>query len=106
MDNKEEMKKLNMAIRQAESAGLPIIGLCKRQIEILESAHNEFMEQAQQKGYNIDTSLDILEVEIKQFSAMKQIAQKAGLPVEKYDKRIRDARVRVLGEETVKAYFD
>ena len=78
--NKEEMKKLNMAIRQAESAGLPIIGLCKRQIEILESAHNEFMEQAQQKGYNIDTNLDILEVEIKQFSAMKQIAQKAGLP--------------------------
>lgn len=106
MDYKDEMKKLNMAIRQAESSGMPILGFCKRQIEILEKAHSEFLTQAQVEGYNPDTSLDILEVEIKQLSAMKQIAQKAGLPVESYDERIRAARVRVLGEETVKSYFD
>ncbi len=106
MDNSEKMKKLNMAIRQAEASGMPILGLCKQQIAILESAHDEFLSEAVSKGYNLDTNLDILEIEIKQFSAMKQIAQKAGLPTEEFDNRIRAARVRVLGEETVKSYFD
>ena len=106
MKYQDEMKKLNMAIAQAEKSGLPAISLYKKQLEILQSAHDEFISRAVENGYNLKNNLDILEVEIKQFTAMKQIAQKIGMPTAEFDAQIRAARVRVLGEEVVKAHFD
>ena len=71
----------------------------------MESAHSEFISKAQSAGYDLDNSVDILEVEVKQFSAMKQVAQKIGMDTKKYDNLIRDARIRVFGEEAVNQVF-
>ena len=50
-------------------------------------------------------SVDILEVEVKQYSAMKQVAKKIGIDTKKYDNLIKEARIRVFGEDAVREYF-
>lgn len=105
MNYKEEMKKLNKQIELAEKAGELPIDLYKRQIEVLEAAHSEFVERAQNAGYDFSSNLEIMEVEIKQFSAMKQVAKKAGIDTIEYDKRIEDTRKRVVGESDIEITF-
>ena len=106
MDYKREMQELYKQIEEAEKAGKNPAILYKRQIEILEESHKSFIEKARTMGVNLDSDLNALEMEIKHFKAMKQIAQKANFPTEKYDRYMRDARIRVLGEDFVKKYFN
>lgn len=106
MSYKEEMEKINTQILEAEKNGKqPSKMLFIRQIELLEKAHNEFMEIAKKKGYDLSSNLDILEVELKQFTAMKQLAKKIGIPTNKYDNYIRNARIRVYGKEDTDKIF-
>ena len=105
MNYKEEMKELNKQVELAEKAGQLPIDLYKRQLEILEYAHEDFIKRAQKAGYNLHSNLEVMEVEIKQISAMKQIAQKAGMDTDNYEKRIEDVRIRVLGESSIEVNF-
>ena len=106
MTYKEEMEKINNEIKELEKIGkTPSKVLYIKQIELLEKAHKEFIEKAVQHGYDLQANLDILETEIKQFSAMKQIARKAGFPTEKYDKYIKESRIRVYGKEATEMVF-
>lgn len=106
MNYQEEMKKLYKDIDEAEKLGKNPAILYKRQIELLEASHRDFMKMAEAKGASINSSLDVLEMEIKHFKAMKQIAQKANFPTQKYDRYMYDARVRVLGKDFVNKHFD
>ena len=105
MNYKEQMHELNIQIEQAEQKGLVPKELYLKQIELLKIAHDEFIQTATKKSYDLNTNLDIMEIEIKQFSAMKQVAQKINLPTKEYDNAIYSVRIRVLGEETVKQHF-
>ena len=101
----DKLKIVNSKIKEAESRGIIPVELYKEQLSILESAHSEFILKAQKAGYDLNSSVDILEVEVKQYSAMKQVAQKIGIDTKKYDNLIKEARIRVLGEDAVREYF-
>lgn len=106
MSYKEEMQQVNTQIAEFEKIGKkPPKTLYAKQIMLLEKAHDEFIETAKKKGYDLSTNLDILEIEIKQFSAMKQVAEKIELPTIKYDDLIKQARTRIYGEEATKTVF-
>jgi len=106
MTYKEEMIQINEKIKFAEEQGKPVSKMLYiKQIELLEKAHTEFIETAAKKGYDLNTNLDILETEIRQFTAMSQLAKKIGISTEKYEKYIKDARIRVYGKECTEQIF-
>lgn len=105
MNYKEEMHELNTKIELAEQKGSVPRELYIRQIELLKTAHDEFIKTAIKKGYDLNTNLDIMEIEIKQYSAMKQVAEKINAPTKEYEDAIHSVRIRVLGEETVRQHF-
>ena len=101
----EKLKLIHKKIVEAESKGNIPLDLYREQLNLLHSAHNEFIKKAQMLGYDLDNNLDILEIEIKQFTAMKQVAAKLGDDTQEYDILIKKARIRVFGEEAVGQYF-
>lgn len=105
MNYKEEMHQLNIAIQNAQKTNQNADHLYKRQLRLLEMAHDEFISTARQKGIEIENNPSVAEVEIQQYSAMKQIAQKLGIPSDKYDNMIHQIHVRLFGEEGAKEYF-
>ena len=106
MNNSTELfnqlqKRIELAIKENK----PIKSLVEQQIKLLQEAHDEFISTAKIKGYNMQ-SPQVGEIEIQQFSAMKTLAQKIGLPVEEYDELIKNVKIRVLGEENYKRFFE
>lgn len=94
-------KKIQLAIQENK----PIKSLVEQQIKLLQEAHDEFISAAKIKGYNMQ-SPQVGEIEIQQFSAMKALAQKIGLPVQEYDELIKNVKIRVFGEENYKRFFE
>lgn len=74
-------------------------------LEQLESAHDEFLLRAAGEGYNVETDPDVGQIEMQQFSVMKQLAEKLGLPLDKYNEKIQALRGRMLGKEVAEKYF-
>lgn len=107
MDNYTQsfFNRLQQKIDRAILENRPIDSFVKKQIELLQNSHDEFISVAKAKGHNID-SIDVAEIEIQQYSAMKQLAQKIGLPVEEYDNLIKQVKIRVFGEENYKRFFE
>jgi hypothetical protein len=101
----EDFSYLRQQIETAEKNGQPVQMYVMRMIDLLKKAHDEFIAKAQEKAYSLQ-NLKVGEIEIQQYSSMKALAEKIGLPVEEYDELIRAVRVRILGEELVKANFD
>ena len=97
--------KLEKKIQLAIKLNKPIKSLVEQQIKLLEEAHDEFISTAKFKGFDMQ-SPQIGEIEIQQFSAMKALAQKIGLPVDKYDELIKNVKIRILGEENYKKFFE
>lgn len=104
----QKTKALLDEIEILEKEGADISQLCMQVIELVEDAHEEFLYRVQEKGYGYGLihNTAIAEIEIKQYSVMKQMAIQGGLPYAKYKKAIRDIQVRVFGEEFVKESFD
>ena len=92
-------------MEKAIAENKPIDHYVKKQIQLLEEAHDEFISTAKFKGFDMQ-SPQIGEIEIQQFSAMKALAQKIGLPVDKYDELIKNVKIRILGEENYKNFFE
>lgn len=103
-NNQEKIRRLLTEIEAAEQRGDAVGALCSEAIECLETARQEFLQRARAQGYAAN-DLRVGEIEIKQLSAMRQLAQRGGLP-DPYTAAIREVRVRILGEELVKLNFD
>ena len=104
-ENKQRMHDLLVEIETLEKDNFPIKQQCTEAIACLERAHEMFVQRATNEGYILQ-DYRLGEIEIKQYSAMKQMAIKGGLPHEQYDHRIREVRVRLFGEQMVKDNFD
>ena len=102
--NQNYFNRLQQMIEQAQKDNKPYSHYIKRQIELLENAHDEFVARAQKEGYDMN-NVNVAETEIKQFSAMRALAEKAGLPVEKYDELIKKVQIRIFGEENYENLF-
>ncbi len=102
--NQDYFNRLQKKVEQAQLENKPYAHYIQKQIELLENAHDEFVARAQKEGYDLNNT-NIAETEIKQFSAMRALAQKAGLPVEKYDELIKKVQIRIFGEENYENLF-
>ena len=96
--------RLQQKIEIAEKQNKPIKSLVEQQIKLLNEVHDEFLAEAKIKGYDLSNPA-LGEIEVRQFSAMKALAQKIGLPVEEYDELIKNVKIRVFGEENYKKMF-
>lgn len=74
-------------------------------LEQLEKAHDEFILQAARDGYDVENDPSVGQREMQQFSAMKQLAKNLGLPIDKYNEKIKALRVKILGPEVAGKYF-
>ena len=81
----------------------PIDGLVKEQIAIMEQNHDAFVKQAEEEGID---NIARGRVEVQLYTNIITWAKKIGLPTDKYEKAIRDIRVKFLGEENTKKYYD
>ncbi len=106
MNNAAErfFNRLQQQIEKSELENKPIQGLVKQQIKILQEAHDEFVSIAKSKGYDL-LNPQVGEIEIRQYSAMKQLAQKIGLPIDEYDQKIKNIKIRVFGKENYNRFF-
>jgi len=109
MDDNSYSKKmfqfLQNKIDEAQKQNQPVNDYVRKQIEVLQDAHDEFVATAKKQGYDMKNP-KVGDIEVQQYSAMKQLAQKIGLPVEKYDDLIKDVRIRIFGEENYKRFFE
>ena len=103
--NQEFFNNLQKKIDLAQQENRPIDSYVRKQIELLKESHDEFMYQAKEAGHDLN-SPQVGEIEVEQFSAMKALAQKIGLPIEEYDEMIKKVQIRVLGEENYKRFFE
>ena len=82
MDNSKKMAQVMAEIEERDRDGLPIRELCVEAIGYLEEARKEFLRHAQEAGYEL-TSPRVGEIEVQQYSAMRQLAERAGIKVAK-----------------------
>ena len=104
-NNSDLFNKLQQQVEAAEKNGQPIKTYVRQQIDLLKLSHDEFVKTAQKQGYDRNNPR-VAQVEVQQYSAMKQLAQKIGLPVDEYDELIKQIQVRIFGEENYKRFFE
>ena len=105
MDNTAKFNLLQKQIEKNESQGIPVMNLLKQQIDLLMDSHEEFIRSALASGYDLRNTM-IGEIEVQQYSAMKQLAQKAGLPIQEYDDLIKQVKIRIFGKVNYKKLFN
>lgn len=107
MDNSNEfnIQYLEHKIKEAEANNESIEPYIKREIQWLQNELNKFLQISKEQGKDIEKDFDIAEVEIRQYAAMKQLAQKAALSTEPYDDLIKQVQVRIFGEENWENFF-
>ena len=93
--------QLQRQVENAEKAHLPIKSLVLQQIKLLEQTHDSFVKSALSKNKDLINDIGFSGVIIKQLQAICSLCKKIGLSTEKYDKQIRDIRIRNLGEDFV-----
>lgn len=99
----DELLHLECKIKQAEAEGMPVDNFIKREIVLLQNSLDMFLKEMESKGRRED--FDIAEIEIRQYAAMKQLAQKINHPCDIYDEKIKQVQIRVFGEEGYKQFF-
>ncbi len=104
MSEENKFDILQQKIELAKSNGEPIDNYVREQIQVLKDAHDEFVKLAVAKGYSVN-EVSVVEIEIEQFAIMKHLAESIGLSTEEYDNKIKEARIRVFGEENYENFF-
>lgn len=104
-NNSDLFRQIQKQVEEAEKAGKPINTLVRQQIDLLKNSHDEFVKVVQESGYERD-DFRLAKIEINQYSAIKQLAQKIGLPVDEYDKLIEEIKIRVLGAENYRRFSE
>lgn len=103
LSDEEELQLLEQKIKQVQTDGVSINRFVLREIEILQNTLDTFLKQMDAAGRKND--IQIAEIEIRQYAAMRQLAQKIGAPTEKYDDLIRQVKIRIFGEENYENFF-
>ena len=104
MDIQDELKLLQEKINAAEAHNQPIDEYIERTIVLLQKSLDIFKKNMAEQGRDeMDTI--VAQIEIQQFSAMKQLAQKIDLPTDKYDELIKQVQIRIFGEENWENFF-
>ena len=96
-------QEITKQVLECEKTNKPIEHLVKEQIKIMEQHHDAFVKQAEQDGID---NIGRARIEVKLYNNMKTWARKIGLSTEKYDNAIHNIRVKFLGEENTKKYFN
>lgn len=102
-NDQKELEKLEEQIKQAEKNNQPIDKFVLREIEILQNTIDLFMEQM--KAQDRLDDFNVAEIEIRQYAAMRQLAQKINHPYEIYDEKIKQIQIRIFGEENYENFF-
>lgn len=77
----------------------PVQHYIAQQISLLKQAQQEFVKEASKQGLTIKNNLQVAEVVLRQTFAMRELAEKAGLPIEEYVKKIEQIRRESLGND-------
>lgn len=101
--DEKELYELEQKIKTAQANGKKIDKYILRQIEILQNSIDKFLEQMEKENRLND--VQIAQIEIRQYSTMKELAKKINLPEEKYDDLIKRVQVRIFGEENWEIFF-
>ncbi len=102
-NNEDELFILENQIKQAELDGRSITPYILKEIEILQHSIDKFMLQMKEQGREND--IQVAEIEIRQYSLMRSLAQKINKPVDKYDELIKNVKIRIFGEENYNSFF-
>lgn len=105
-EGQKDFKMLQHLIDEAIRDNKPYDCYVKEQIHLLEDSLNQFLENAKEEGYDIIHNPKVGEIEVRQYTAMKQLSMKIGLPIEQYDEKIKQIRIRIFGEENYKRFFE
>lgn len=98
-----ELAILEKQIKSAEAKGLPIDKYVSRQIEILKSELQIFLDKMAKDNRLNDVA--VVELEIRQYATMRELAKKIGQPFSEYNKKIKAAQCRIVGEENWELFF-
>ena len=95
-------QEIAILVAENEKSGKPIEPLVKEQIYIMEQHHDAFVKQADSEGVD---NIGRAKIEVQLYYNIIAWAKKIGLPTDKYEKAIRDIRVKFLGEQNTDKYF-
>ncbi len=101
----EQFIKLQQEIELAEQNHMPTKQLVIQQIQLLKEAHENLLKLAQKRGLDIEHDTRIIETEVQQFFAMRELAIKAKLPIDEYNELIKQARIRQFGKESYELFL-
>lgn len=104
-NNGFDIEYLEYKIKQAQEHNEPIDNYVLSEIDWLQQQLDMFLEKSKEQGKDIETDFDIAEIEIRQYAAMKQLAQKINYPCDVYDEKIKQIQIRLFGEEGYKQFF-
>lgn len=104
-NNHFDIEYLEYKIKQAQEHNEPIDNYILHEISWLQQQLDIFLKKSKQEGKDIETDFDIAEIEIRQYAAMKQLAQKINHPCDIYDEKIKQVQVRIFGEENWENFF-
>lgn len=100
----ETFMQIQEKLERAEKKGENIVPYLQQQIQLLECGHEAFLKTALKQGYSLDNPR-VADIEIQQYTAMKQLAEKANMDASKYSEKIKEIRIRIFGEENYKRFF-
>lgn len=103
--NNYDIQYLEYKIKQAQDNNEPIDTYVLREIEWLQQQLDLFLEKSKDEGKDIETDFEIAEIEIRQYAAMKQLAQKINQPTDIYDEKIKQIQIRIFGDENWENFF-
>jgi hypothetical protein len=104
MDLKATQKlymQLEQQVEKAKELHQPIENLVQKQIKLLEETHDNFVSETLKNNKELENSIDFAGMRIKQLQAIASLCKKIGLSTEKYDKQIREIRIKTFGVDFV-----
>ncbi len=105
MSKSDEYSQILTKIDEAKKTGRPTAPYVRRQIELLQEAHDTLIRNVKSQGYDL-RNFRVAQREIQIYAGMKQLAEEIGDPVQQYDERIKEIQIRVMGEENYRRFFD
>jgi hypothetical protein len=103
LSDKEELLMLEGRIKMAKEEGRPFDKYVAREIEILGESLNSFLADMEKEN-KLD-EFETIEIQIRQYAAMRELSKKINAPTEKYDKLIKDLQIKVVGAENYENFF-
>lgn len=100
-----EIQYLEAKIKEAQENNQPIDQYVLREIKWLQVQLDKYFEYMKQQGRDLETDIDVANIEIRQYATMKSLAQKINYSTEKYDSMIKAVQCRIMGEGNWDMFF-